>query len=627
MAAYKLSMRFPRDDYNLPRAARAEEDEEIKATIMDLLGKKKIQIARMYAPSRNSVKVIFDNEVELNKVLQHKQLFLDKNITPSISMAFKASRSIFCSGFDDALLTTYDQEAIRDELVSKGWKVMGVYVMRSKKSFKIEFCSKKDAQKFLSNTKTNIGGIRILNFNKEVETDPTINQCWGCGRIEPNHSSQTCYEARSHNPLCLKCGARGHKFYDCSIPKDLTDMTQRQKEKRFCIPCDQRGTHTSLDHSQCPTKREIIQKRIRAARAERTNQNKSEERDLNLIKSVIDFQQDAWPELSQARHIKISTIISLALMDEASNKGVFQNKLTEGCKNNGIPEIKYNLEPNTATHFFNTLAGYHASTDQSNASNAVTTNTHTTHTEHNYSQGASNTIQGASSSTSTPIFPPQQGTKPTFSKHYRDSTGGKRPGQFSNDMDTGTWDTESESPKIKEVKRNRQEGERTNTQQNISLDASMDKAENPNTSGKEATSTHTPFHTPTKINNSGQKLNVSNDAMNDSLYENDPNSEIVMNKIKKLRQNLQSCRLNILSTLISKQIFHNKEYAHSAQININTLNNILTDLTIFNNPIWVSALGAEVTQLMDEGFAKVKLICKVQLHNSKETAKQDFQCN
>ena len=47
----------------------------------------------------------------------------------------------------------------------------------------------------------------------------------------------------------------------------------------------------------------------------------------------------------------------MALIDEAFNPGVFQDKLKTQCEANGILPIKYTLEPNTAKDFVKTLSG------------------------------------------------------------------------------------------------------------------------------------------------------------------------------------------------------------------------------------------------------------------------------
>ena len=124
--------------------------------------------------------------------------------------------------------------------------------MKRKTTFKIEMRTKNEATKFLANTNTAIGGIKLLQHHKEREIDPTIKQCWGCGRINPDHKTLNCPQ---HSLIiCLKCGEKGHKFFNCQIPKELDKMNIYQKAARYCIPCGKRGDHTSLDHTFCPKK-------------------------------------------------------------------------------------------------------------------------------------------------------------------------------------------------------------------------------------------------------------------------------------------------------------------------------------------------------------------------------------
>ena len=138
-----------------------------------------------------------------------------KGFYPRISLALKASRTIFCAGFDPILLQTYDKDYIETYLENKGWKIVNIYIFKSKTTLKLEFESKELASKFLNNTNTEVGGIKILQKHKETEVDPTINQCWGCGLINTDHTSQNCPGTK----ICLKCGDPRHQFFSYPISK------------------------------------------------------------------------------------------------------------------------------------------------------------------------------------------------------------------------------------------------------------------------------------------------------------------------------------------------------------------------------------------------------------------------
>ena len=246
--AYKLSFRFEREDHTIEGSV--ENNNEIRTLLSSKLDEKLIRTHRIYTPSRNSIKVLFPSDEEVNKVLQDTQHFIAVGFHPKISMTLKASRTIFCSGFDHALLTAYTKENIKEHLQSKGWEIVGIHIMKYTKAIKIEFPTSIQATTFLKNTNTSIGAFKILQEHKEREVDPTINQCWGCGILNPDHNSNNCQGTK----VCLKCGSGQHKFYECRIPRNNEDMTEIDKQARYCVPCRERGNHTSLEHSRCSKK-------------------------------------------------------------------------------------------------------------------------------------------------------------------------------------------------------------------------------------------------------------------------------------------------------------------------------------------------------------------------------------
>ena len=96
-----------------------------------------------------------------------------------------------------------------------------------------------------------------------------------------------------------------------------------------------------MDHSACPTKREIIRKRASEARDKKTAEAQANKRELELITRLLDYTNtENWPHLqNNTQQLKVS----LALIDEAVNTGVFQEKLTKHCEMNKIPKVTYNL--------------------------------------------------------------------------------------------------------------------------------------------------------------------------------------------------------------------------------------------------------------------------------------------
>ena len=102
--------------------------------------------------------------------------------------------------------------------------------------------------------------------------------------------------------------------------------------------------------------RALQEREKRLASKETTN------KDIELIRRALNLaNNEEWPlpkwEQQNPQHCKIATIVTLALLDEASSPGVFNKKIEEACNNNGIPIVKYKLEPNTAKNFQKSLCG------------------------------------------------------------------------------------------------------------------------------------------------------------------------------------------------------------------------------------------------------------------------------
>ena len=186
--ALKLIFKFERDNYS-PNVMNNDEN-VIKQKLNRLLDGMGIVASHMYKPARNSVKVIFPTEKEIDKVIENEEVFKAENFEPKMSLSLKASRTVFVTNFDHALLQTYSKENIMEILKGQKLKVKDIYIMKSKKSFKIEMTSRNQAKELLKKEAIDIGGIRITNTSIEPEIDPTINQCWECGILEPNHNSQ-----------------------------------------------------------------------------------------------------------------------------------------------------------------------------------------------------------------------------------------------------------------------------------------------------------------------------------------------------------------------------------------------------------------------------------------------------
>ena len=118
----------------------------------------------------------------------------------------------------------------------------------------------------------------------EPEVDPSIDQCYNCGIIEPGHTREQC----PHPPCCLRCGYEGHLFFQCqSIPNiSPSEYSEYHKSQAFCIPCGKANLHCSLNHRACPVKKNIIKNRIIDNRSKRVNVNAEKNKGSELSKQI-----------------------------------------------------------------------------------------------------------------------------------------------------------------------------------------------------------------------------------------------------------------------------------------------------------------------------------------------------
>ena len=101
---FNLTFKFTRDDYSAE--AKTDIDSVIKMMLQEKLDDKNIKFSRMYTPNRNTVKVVFLSDEDLNKVFENEDYFRAAFLTPKMSISMKASRTVFCGDLIQHYLTT-----------------------------------------------------------------------------------------------------------------------------------------------------------------------------------------------------------------------------------------------------------------------------------------------------------------------------------------------------------------------------------------------------------------------------------------------------------------------------------------------------------------------------------------
>ena len=357
-----VKMNFKLDHSKINQSNGSNDNQNIRKELEKCFSTKGIQTLKVYAPSHKYIKVLLQSEKLVDDIFKHNLFFSNKGFQPALTMALKTARTIFCYGFDPNLLATHDAEAIKQHLIDADWKVSSVYVLQSKRSMKIEFQCKTTANQFLKLKSINILGIRLESKHMEQEIDPSINMCYSCGVLDPGHTRDAC----PYPLCCLRCGYYGHAFYECqSIPNiPPTQYTEYHKSQAYCISCATANGHCSLNHRICPTKKDIIRKRILDVRATRhqidTDNDKRSELSKQIAAELSNI--DKWPQLTpnlNEHHtnnsLPMTAIITLALIEEVHQEGSFQGKLDKACVENSFPIFKYDINHDAAVMFVQNL--------------------------------------------------------------------------------------------------------------------------------------------------------------------------------------------------------------------------------------------------------------------------------
>ena len=351
--AAKLSIKIDTTVYRNGDYRRNEDRNAlIKSKLGSIFDSIHVPVDRYFVPTYESIKVIIRNEADIDKVFTNVNKYTDNGFEPRLSMALRASLTVFISGYDVSLTQMHDANHIKQLLTDQGWLTTNVYILQSKKAFKIQMKNKAEVNRFLEMNTVVIGNIQIAKKNIDKEVNPIIPQCWGCGKIQPGHNKDNC-----RHKVCMKCNSNEHEFPQCNIPKNHNEMTIQQKAKLFCVPCNTTGDHSSLDHRACPTKRKIVQERIKESRKQRDEEDQKLEKEKQTMKKAFEYVSNEFPQLPQVMRNGNSsaTLITLALLEEAVSPGCFQEKMDKLCEENNMEKIIYKPDRKTANAVFNAI--------------------------------------------------------------------------------------------------------------------------------------------------------------------------------------------------------------------------------------------------------------------------------
>ena len=96
--AYKLSFKINRNKYT---GDVETVNRKINQDLVNVTNAQRIELLRIYQPSRDSIKALFPDEKNLNKALNKSTVMKAAGFEPRISMTLKASRTVYCYNLDD----------------------------------------------------------------------------------------------------------------------------------------------------------------------------------------------------------------------------------------------------------------------------------------------------------------------------------------------------------------------------------------------------------------------------------------------------------------------------------------------------------------------------------------------
>ena len=237
-----------------------------------------------------------------------------------------------------------------------GWRINEVWKASGGSIIKIRFGSLEDTNRYLEGTYP-LGNLRIRPDCKEREIFVRMNNCWRCGQFNPDHAERDCTRLK----ICVKCGSMDHQIRGCPMPRAESRMTMSDKRNRYCGHCRMKTDHTTLQNTKCPAKRNYRRKKeaeIRAERRGEENRTREEEERWRRIMNASNGgnTQRIITEGPKMKEATI-TIITVAILNEATNPGSFKNALNEGFRKNGMEEVDLDLKADCVKYFMDRWTG------------------------------------------------------------------------------------------------------------------------------------------------------------------------------------------------------------------------------------------------------------------------------
>ena len=303
--------------------------------------------------SRNGevIKLTLYDEEQVEVLLMNSERLSMKGLKLELSAVAKNERTAVVSGEAADLLCRRQTTWITEDLERGGLKPREISLADNRSIVRIGFNTRADTQKFLRDW-TYIGDIALTQGTKEKGIYIPMNNCGECGKFNPDHNERECRGRK----ICVRCGATGHKHWDCPLPLREETMTPRDRDRRYCGHCVSFTDHTTFQNNKCPGKKRYKKDKENEVRRARRQLEQEKEEEERRMKRIIELAQEGGTQWTSAgSEVEIPTVnmtlLMMAIFEDAVDEGVFEERLAASYLENGLKPVKYTLREGFSRKF------------------------------------------------------------------------------------------------------------------------------------------------------------------------------------------------------------------------------------------------------------------------------------
>ena len=245
-----------------------------------------------------------------------------EGFTPVVPPELRALRTIICSGLDELVLEHSEEEIAAEVGAQHTWaKAESVFKFPRSTTAKITFRSGDMARKAMLEG-LHLFQIHIAGHQMRQEVYIPLLTCNKCNAVE-DHPTSSCPKPASYM-RCSECSEEGHIFRNCTAAS------------KKCLNCG--GDH-SARAMRCPTRKEALKRKEETARQARVKPSVS-------YAQVAQAPQPTTPSPSvfgapdPSKTLAGLMCLFHAHLANAAAPGCFQQTLSAGLAENGLPDVK-----------------------------------------------------------------------------------------------------------------------------------------------------------------------------------------------------------------------------------------------------------------------------------------------